>query len=190
MQTVFVALTALLSAVSALPAAPVEARNPSPEILRPLVISQYQTWTGARDYNTATGLISKPNGKSTDITTLATFKFPESSAGKTCQLAFGLNANSPYTPKGTAQFDVYTSIKPADAVDTKTWPNGNLRDQYVGRLQAVKPGQAVAVNGLPDPRQSFPCPAGYYLGGELVGAGDYVEVAWDAATEGPYFLIY
>ncbi|KAF2814131.1 uncharacterized protein BDZ99DRAFT_372485, partial [Mytilinidion resinicola] len=76
----------------------------------------------------------------------------------------------------TAQFDAYTALAPADH-STKDWPSGNLRDQYVGRLKSVKPGLATYVDGFPKVGP-FPCPAGKTYGGELVGAGDQVNIQW------------
>ena len=82
---------------------------------------------------------------------------------------------------------MYTSLAPASGPST-TWPSGNLRDQYVGRLKAVTGGNAVNVEGLPPVvGHTFPCPApGSKLAGELVGAGDQVEIKWDVSFEGPY----
>jgi len=175
------ALFSLLTLTSALPT-----EKRADNIIRPTVISQYSVWSGAVSYNTPTGLIFK-SGRTSDITTLATFSIPWSTAGKTCELVFSLLNN--YPPTGTAQFDVYTSLAPADH-STTDWPSGNLRDHYAGRLKAVANGNAVNVEGLPPVAgEGFPCPAGQLLAGELVGAGDQVQVKWDAATEGPYIVV-
>lgn len=65
-----------------------------------------------------------------------------------------------------------------------------MRDQYLGRLRAVAGGDAVNVEGFPAVvGQGFPCPAGRLLAGELVGAGDQVEVRWDVSSEGPYVVV-
>lgn len=169
-------------------AAPVEPRQ-EPNIY-PDSISLYEVWTGKVTYNVPTGKIFK-DGRTTDITTLGTFTFPASTAGKTCEFQFALNNClhcNPGYPTGTANFDVYTAIKPADH-STNDWPSGNLRDQYIGRLHAVKPGVATPVEGLPKVGR-FPCPAGQTYGGELVGAGDQVSIQWDGKGEGPYFKVY
>ncbi len=157
--------------------------------LRPRVVSQYSTWTGARQYNTPIGLVSKPNGQSTDITTLVTFQFDNTTAGRQCHVGFDLGAGTSSYIDGAAQFDIFTSLQPADAVSTVWWPNGNLRDQYAGRLQAVKPGDATYVTDITAPAISFPCPSNSVLGGELVGVGDYDSIIWDSATEGPFIEI-
>lgn len=183
MKLTITSLAALLTLTSATP-------TPDP-MIRPDTLSQYTVSTGAIAYNVPTGRIHK-NGVDSDITTLVTFTFPDNTAGKTCEFNFALNNClhcNPGYPYGTAQIDVYTSLAPADH-STTTWPNGNMRDQYIGRLQAIKPGVASYVAGFPVIGQGFPCPAGMTLGGELVGVGDVDEINWDGEGEGPYFRVY
>ncbi|KAF2177911.1 hypothetical protein K469DRAFT_732197 [Zopfia rhizophila CBS 207.26] len=187
MKLTLAAVSAILSFASA---APLTARQDP--IVRPATLSQYTVSTGAVTYNTPTGRIFK-NGHESDITTLVTFTFGPEFEGKTCEFVFELNSClhcNPGVPTGTAQFDIYTSIAPPDH-STTTWPQGNLRDQYLGRLKAVKNGPATNVEGFqPVAGQKFPCPSGKTLGGELVGAGDQVEIQWDGRGEGPYIRIY
>jgi len=172
-----------LSLSSALPTESIVKRE---ETVRPTVTSQYSVWTGAINYKTSQGLIQK-TGITSDITTLVTFDIPSSAAGKQCELVFTLGSYN--WPTGTATFDVFTSIKPATA-PSASWPPGNLRDQYLGRLKAVNNGPAQNVEGFqPVVGQKIPCPAGQTLAGELVGAGDQVYIRWDVATEGPYIKI-
>jgi hypothetical protein len=185
------ALSSLLAFVSTAPAIDLQTRSDSQ--IRPLVLSLYTPATGATAYNVPTGKIYKNNGglQDPDITTLITFSIPASAAGKTCSFVFDLNNClhcNPSVPTGTATFDVYTSLAPATQ-DTTTWPNGNLRDEYAGRLTAVKPGSAVWLDGFPNEGQAFPCPAGQLLAGELVGAGDVLNVQWDGQGEGPYIRV-
>ncbi|OCK86167.1 hypothetical protein K432DRAFT_376974 [Lepidopterella palustris CBS 459.81] len=183
MKFTLASLAAIIASTSAVP-------TPSP-MIRPDSLSLYTVSTGAIDYNSPTGRIFK-NGHDSDVTTLLTFTFPDNTAGKTCQFNFALNDClhcNPSPPTGTAQFDVYTSQAPADH-STTGWPSGNLRDEYVGRLQAIKPGVATYVPGFPVVGQGFPCPAGMTFGGELVGAGDNLDIQWDGKGEGPYFSVY
>jgi hypothetical protein len=186
MQFTIASLSAIVAMTSAL-------ATPNIQI-RPTALSEYTVSTGAITYNTTTGTIYKNGGSSSDpdITTLITFDIPSSAAGKTCSFVFDLNNClhcNPSPPTGTATFDVYTSLAPADH-STVSWPSGNLRDQYVGRMQAVKPGSAVWLDGYPQEGKAFPCPAGQLLAGELVGVGDSVDVQWDGIGEGPYIRVY
>jgi hypothetical protein len=181
MKLTLAAASAILAFASAAPT------NPN---IFPDKLSRYEVWSGKVTYDVPTGQIFK-DGKTTDITTLLTFTFPDATAGKTCEFDFALNNClhcNPSPPTGTLQFDAYTAIKPADR-STNDWPSGNLRDQYIGRLKAVKPGIATPVEGFPHVGP-FPCPAGKTLGGELVGAGDQVNIQWDGKGEGPYFRVY
>lgn len=57
-------------------------------------------------------------------------------------------------------------------------------------MKAQKPGSAIRVEGLPFGGAEFPCPAGQKLAGELVGAGNGVNVQWDGKGEGPYLKVY
>ncbi|KAF2096154.1 hypothetical protein NA57DRAFT_78925 [Rhizodiscina lignyota] len=151
--------------------------------IEPEVISQYTVSTGAIDFNTETGVIFKNNGQSSDITTLGTFDIPSSADGLTCTFHFSLPSDA--TLSGTGKFDLFTSLAPA-TTSTTTWPNGNLRDQYVGRFQAALGEEATpGADGITT-HISFPCPAGQLLAGELVGVGDVDDIEWDSATGGPF----
>jgi hypothetical protein len=159
--------------------------NPVPQaqIIRPDVTSQYKVWNGAVDRYTKRGRIFK-DGKATDVTTLLTFSFPAASAGKTCSFHFDLSGDSTAKISGTGQFDVFTSLAPAD-YSTSSWPPGNLRDHHIGRMTAKTGGEATWVAGFPTFGQGFPCPAGQAYGGELVGVGDNDLIDW-LSTSGPY----
>lgn len=176
---------AIIGFVSAAPvpdtACTPETETPS-NIIWPATTSQYEVSTGAVLYGTAFGRISK-NGKTTDITTLLTFDFPEDSAGKICSFHFDLDHSAAVS--GSAQFDVFTSLAPAEGNRT-SWPSGNLRDQHIGRMTATVDGAATWVAGLPTFGQGFLCPAGQTYGGELVGAGESVLIEWSARFSGPY----
>jgi hypothetical protein len=153
------------------------------QIIRPDVTSQYEVWTGAIHRQTKRGRISK-DGRTTDITTLLTFIFPAESVGKTCSFHFDLSDDSTAAVSGTGQFDIFTSLAPAE-YSTFSWPPGNLRDQHIGRMTAKVGGEAEWVPGFPTFGQGFLCPAGQTYGGELVGVGDNDFIDW-FATSGPY----
>lgn len=154
-------------------------------IIRPKAVSQYDVWTGAVRYQTLNGKIFK-DGKTTDVTTLLTFEFPEASNGKTCSFQFDLTRDSSAKVSGTGEFDVYISQAPA-TTSASTWPSGNLRDHHIGRMTAKANAPATWVSGFPIFGQSFPCPAGQVYGGELVGVGSVDSIEWLAsAAAGAY----
>jgi Ubiquitin 3 binding protein But2 C-terminal domain len=156
-------------------------------IITPTVISQYEVSTGAVHYNTPDGKIFK-DGKTTDITTLLTFDMPASLQGMTCEFHFYLDTSS--TLSGSEQFDVFSSLAPA-TTSTTTWPQGNQRDQYIGRMAAYIPGEASWESGFPQLWESFPCPYGEQLAGELVGTGDQDDIEWlSGNTAGAYIKYY
>jgi hypothetical protein len=172
---------AILGATSCLGAPTPFSRPSTPTTIFPIVTSQYNVWTGAVNFDTPRGLISK-TGTTPDITTLATFKVPNEWAGRTCELVFTLNGPTD-SATGSQRADVFTSLAPA-VTDTTTWPQGNLRDQDFGRFVAVPGGSATweqIFNGAPQ----FPCPAGQLLAGELVGVYDVDHIEWDIQTGGP-----
>jgi hypothetical protein len=179
------AFAAILGLTSALPS---PQRFPTgANIILPTVISQYEVSTGAVHYNTPSGKIFK-DGKTTDITTLLTFDMPASAQGMTCEFHFYLDASS--TLSGSGQFDVFTSLAPA-TTDTTTWPQGNQRDQNVGRMAAYIPGEASWEDGFPQLWKSFPCPYGVQQGAELVGTGDSDDIEWlSGNTAGAYIKYY
>lgn len=45
-------------------------------------------------------------------------------------------------------------------------------------MQAHLAGDATWVPGFPADGQSFPCPAGQIIAGELVGTGDVDDIEW------------
>lgn len=153
--------------------------------IRPSFTSQYEVSTGAVRYASSEGKIFK-DGKTTDVTALLTFAFPEESRGKTCSFHFDLDSSSDAV-SGSGQFDVFISQAPATK-DSDSWPSGNLRDHHIGRMSAKMNGEAAWIPGFPVFGQAFPCPAGERYGGELVGAGDADHIEWLANTSGPYIL--
>ncbi|KAJ2891184.1 hypothetical protein MKZ38_000772 [Zalerion maritima] len=181
---------AILSLAAAAVAAPTSSnskRQTPPATIDPL-LSQYNVATGAVTYNTGEGYIFKKNGAEPDITTLMSFKFPDSTEGYNCEILFPLDAAS--TATGSQRAQVFSGLKPA-AETTTTWPSGNLRDQHLGDVKFEAPGGAVyeATYG-PYAQGKFPCPAGYKLGAELVGRWDEVTVAWtQGAGAGPYIEV-
>jgi hypothetical protein len=161
---------------------------PTSGVLKPIVRSQYEVWTGAVHYNTPTGHIFK-NGRTTDITTLLIFDIPATLSGKTCEFHLYLDPSA--TVSGTGAFDVFSSLAPATQ-DTTTWPSGNLRDQYGGRMQAHISGEATWVPDIVAEGKAFPCPAvPMKYAAELVGTGDVDNIAWNsAAGSGSYIKYY
>jgi hypothetical protein len=153
-------------------------------VIKPTLTSQYDVWTGAVRHKEQRGKIFK-DGRTTDITTLITFNFPAASAGKTCTFHFDLSSDPAAKVSGNGQFDVFISLAPATR-STTTWPSGNLRDQYIGRMRAQPNVAATWVAGFPTFGQAFPCPAKQTYGGELVGTGDVDHIEWLASTSGAY----
>ena len=165
-------LTTLLSLVSA---APINSTNTQPQaapqvtslpaagsgFLLPSVTSQYQVWTGAVNYNINHGKIFK-NGQSSDITTLLTFNVPAFAAPQYCEFHFFLDNSA--TVSGSGLFDVFSSSAPATQ-STTTWPQGNLRDNYGGRLQAVVGAEATFQDGYGNDAEVFECPPAGMWGG-------------------------
>ncbi|KAI9855527.1 MAG: hypothetical protein M1813_009755 [Trichoglossum hirsutum] len=153
--------------------------------LYPYATSTYAVWSGAVTYGTTYGLIQKTQ-KTSDITTLATFDFPASTAGKKC--AFNFRLSNSATVTGTGQADVFTTLDNPKG-STTDWPQGNQRDNHVARIQAVKGGEATLVMGFGH-EGPFDCPAGHRYTAELVPTGDYDEIRWDVYTEGPEIVVY
>lgn len=155
----------------------------------PTTLSQYTVWTGAIAYNTPAGKILRPaNSRSSDITTLATWSIPDAAAGKTCQWHFVLPEPA-VALSGTKKFDLFTSQAPA-TTDTKTWPHGNLRDQYVGRFAAYQGGEATpGADGITT-KTTFPCPAGKLVAAEFVPIGDSDDIEWNKGFGGPFLSYY
>lgn len=153
-------------------------------ILLPAVVSQYDVWTGAIRYASGAGKIFK-NGKATDTTTLLTFNGTSATAGRTC--AFHLYLTSTSTLTGAANFDVFSSLKPA-AKSAAAWPPGNQRNIQLGRLKAALGAQATVLAGYPTAVNGFPCPAaGVAAGFEFVPTDDVTDVEWtQSAAVGAY----
>ncbi|KAH0556622.1 hypothetical protein GP486_005542 [Trichoglossum hirsutum] len=154
-------------------------------IIYPYATSTYAVWSGAINYGTNYGLVQKTQ-TSSDISTLVTFDFPASTAGRKC--AFNFRLTNSATVTGTGQADVFTSLDNPKG-STTDWPQGNLRDQNAGRIQAVKGGPATLVMAFGN-QGPFDCPAGHRYTGELVPTGDYDEIRWDVYTEGPEIIVY
>lgn len=163
---------------------PVDPPKSRDNTIKPCVTSQYDVWTGAVRRDEKKGKIFK-DGRTTDITTLLTFNFPQESKDKTCTFHFDLSSDPAAEVSGSGQFDVYMSLAPATKSSTE-WPSGNLRDQYIGRMAAKPRGAAIWSSGALVLGQGFPCPAGETYGAELVGVGDADRVEWLAGTAGPY----
>jgi hypothetical protein len=184
-------LATLLSFTAAAPVSQSSTNNTSspfsqPNIIRPSARSQYDVWTGAINYNTPTGKIFK-NGQTTDVTTLLTFDYPAATTGLQCEFHFYLDPTA--TLSGTGAFDVFSSLAPATE-STTGWPPGNLRDQDLGRMQAVLPGEAVFLAGYGNEAQLFDCPSMVTVGMELVPTGDVDDIEWVGALAGAYILYH
>jgi len=186
MKSFAAAAVAFLGLASALPAA-VQRRGPIANIV-PDPLSQYNVWTGAIDFDTHKGLVFKNNGASADKTTLVTFTIPSVYKGKTCSLKFDASGVGS-SVSGSGLVDAFVSFAPVEA-STTGWPYGNLRNNFVGRLQ-VDPNTLIGsyVSGFPNVAESFPCPAGT-IAGELVGVYDVDIIQWsEGAARGAYIEI-
>jgi len=156
--------------------------------------SQYNSKTGAVDFHTTRGLVSRsPTNGGADITTLVTFVLGNQYKSNTCQLVFDLEAPSSKV-SGSHSAQLYTSLAPAGA-DSETWPSGNLRNQNLGAIDIVPHGRAsweagsgpgATANGF------FPCSAitGQIYGGEIVPQGDAVEISWPAGQDGVKIIVW
>jgi hypothetical protein len=179
----FLSIVALASLAASSPA-PIPQIPATGNILLPTVVSQYDVWTGAIRYATGAGKIFK-NGKTTDTTTLLTFNGTSATAGRTC--AFQLYLASTSTLTGAANFDVFSSLKPATK-SASTWPPGNQRNIQLGRLKAALGAQATVLAGYPTAVSGFACPAaGVAAGFEFVPTDDVTDIEWtQSASVGAY----
>jgi hypothetical protein len=156
--------------------------------------SQYNSKTGAVDFHTSRGLVSRsPTNGGADITTLVTFTLSNEYQSNTCQLVFDLE-NPSSSVSGSSKAQLFTSLAPA-YTDSKTWPSGNLRNQNLGAIDVVAHGRAVWQAGSGPGATSngyFPCSAitGQIYGGEIVPQGDAVEISWPAAQDGVKIIVW
>lgn len=179
------------------PAAPpnVQGQQPIASVL-PDFTSQYTASTGAVDFHTTRGLVSRgPQNGGRDITTLVTFELPSQYSNNQCQLVFDLGNDPTSYVTGTGKAQLFTSLAPADK-DTSTWPSGNLRNQDLGTIQVNAWGRATWEAGS-GPGASvegrFPCSdiAGKIYGGEVVPVGDSDTISWAAGNgDGPKILVW
>lgn len=156
--------------------------------------SQYNSRTGAVDFHTARGYVSRnPKNYGADITTLVTFTLDKQYASNQCQLVFDLN-DSTSTLSGSKKAQLFTSLAPATA-DASSWPSGNLRNQALGSIDLVKGGRATWEAGSGPGATAngyFPCSAiaGHIYGGEIVPQGDEVEFSWPAGSDGVKIIVW
>lgn len=164
----------------------------------PEYTSQYNARTGAVDFHTARGLVSRsPTNGGADITTLVTFALDaQAYNANTCQLVFDLsnNSSSSAAASGSLKAQIFTSLAPATA-SAETWPNGNLRDQELGSITVVAGGRAIWEHGSGPGASAngiFPCSAiaGELMGSEIVPQGDSVEISWVAGQDGLKILVF
>lgn len=185
------------------PAAPAETTYSSPPIVPyaqpvatvfPDFTSQYNSKTGAVDFHTASGLVSRSsNNGGADITTLVTFTLGMEYQSNTCQLVFDLDGPSS-SVSGSSQAQIFTSLAPAYA-DSESWPSGNLRNQNLGAIDVVAHGRATWQAGSGPGATSngyFPCSAitGQIYGGEIAPQGDNVEISWPAGQDGVKIMVW
>lgn len=174
--------------------------NASPLVVRapiatvyPSYTSQYNGKTGAVDFHTAQGLVSRnPQNGGADISTLVTFTLDAKYSTNTCQVVFDLTDSSS-SATGSKQAQLFTSIAPAEA-DAASWPSGNLRDQHLGNINVVQGGRATWEAGSGPGATAdgvFDCSviAGLTWGGEIVPRGDTVEIKWPAGYDGVKILV-
>jgi len=158
--------------------------------------SQYTVSSGAVDFHTSRGLVSRyPQNGGKDITTLVTFELPEQYANNQCQLVFDFGSDASSSVSGTGKAQLFTSLAPADQ-DSSTWPRGNLRNQNLGTIQVNAYGRAVWEAGSGPGATvdgKFPCSAiaGKIYGGEVVPVGDADTISWAAGRgDGPKILVW
>jgi len=154
----------------------------------PKVTSTYHGFGGAVDYNVNQAIVSRHHGNGgRDTSTLVTFEIPAEYASKQCQFIFDMSASSSWA-SGSKEADIYTALAPVTA-STSSWPQGNLRDGYVGRLQTNVGGYSTVQAG---PYGKFPCSiaAGKIFGGEVVPVGDDDEISWVVGVNGPKIIVY
>jgi hypothetical protein len=187
----FAACASLIAMASAFPLNNTYITPTAPNTIRisPEVISLYHVSSGQIEYNVETGHIHRAQSSGNDISTLATFYIDPSYSGKQCSFSFDVDRTIHFDPK-PALFDVFTSQMPA--YESKaTWPQGNLRDQHVGRMRlSEQSGPATFEAGQPTAAKLFPCHVGY-LAGELVPVGDVEDVCFiPSSTAGPYIQVH
>jgi len=154
----------------------------------PKVTSSYHGDNGAVNYNVDQVTVSRhPWNNGRDTSALVTFEIPSEYASKQCQFIFDMSASSSWA-SGPKQADIFTSVAPATK-STTSWPQGNLRDNHLGRLQVNVGGYSTIQAG---PYGKFPCSiaAGQVFGGEVVPVGDDVEISWVAGVNGPKIIVY
>lgn len=163
-------------------------------VVFPDYTSQYNSKTGAVDFHTPRGLVSRsPTNGGADITTLVTFSLDTQYSSNMCQLVFDLTDSSSWV-SGSKKAQLFTSLAPA-TTDSSSWPSGNLRNQELGSIDIVSGGHATweagsgpgaTANGF------FPCSAiaGHIYGGEIVPQGDSVEVSWPAGRDGVKIIVW
>jgi len=156
--------------------------------------SQYNSKTGAVDFHTSRGLVSRqPTNGGKDTTTLVTFILDTQYSSNMCQLVFDLEDSSSWA-SGSQKAQVFTSLAPA-TTDSESWPSGNLRNQALGTIDIVSGGRATweagsgpgaTANGF------FPCSAiaGHIYGGEIVPQGDSDEISWPAGRDGVKIIVW
>lgn len=163
-------------------------------VVYPDFTSQYNSKTGAVDFHTPRGLVSRsPTNGGADITTLVTFQLPIAYKNNNCQLVFELK-DSTSTVAGSAQAQLFTSLAPA-YTDSESWPNGNLRNQNLGAINVVAGGRANWQAGSGPAATTggfFPCSeiTGQIYGGEIVPQGDYDTISWPAGKDGVKILVW
>ncbi len=156
--------------------------------------SQYNSKTGAVDFHTANGQVSRsPTNGGADISTLVTFTLDEQYAGNQCQLVFDLENPLAYA-SGSNKAQLFTSLAPATA-DSSSWPSGNLRNQALGTIDIVAGGRALWEAGSGPGATAngyFPCSAiaGHIYGGEVVPQGDSLEISWLAGQDGVKIVVW
>jgi len=189
MKSIIASTLAFIATVSAAPAALPQSGSSYPVILKPQSYSQYYVSSGRVAWDSHTGRVYKSNSTESDVSTLVTFNIDHIYAGRTCSFQFEANGPEAFV-YGKGQFDIFTSLEPATA-SAPAWPQGNLRDHHAGRMVVdsnTKLGSYV--DGFPNVAKEFPCPTGI-LPGELVGAGDTVDIYWTDynSSKGAYLLI-
>lgn len=185
--------TAPVTTPSSTPAVVPSAGQPV-AVIYPDFTSQYNSKTGAVDFHTATGLVSRStNNGGADITTLVTFTLGNEYKSNQCQLVFDLEKPAS-SVSGSKKAQLFTSLAPA-YTDSETWPSGNLRNQNLGAIDVVAHGRATWQAGSGPGATAngyFPCSeiTGQIYGGEIVPQGDNVQISWPAGQDGVKIIVW
>jgi len=175
-------IAVLLGSVAAAPAN-LQARAVT--TLRPDFLSVFHSYNGAIEYQVGTGISAKGGSLGQDIiSTLTTFTFPSTLAGKKCTLNFF--AGPADTVQPVKAFDVFsTNGNPPG--NRPGWGPGNQRNNQLARFKIDGPNSYATfdttVFNPNDVGKDFNCPSdGLQRTYEVVPVGDQSNIRWSSAN--------